>query len=86
MKYFIAHRTLVSADMDYQISKEHAFNMYKEKAGSGKLNLVAIPNFNKGVEVFVRRGTIKLWGEHVSESECFRRRLIGSLHTEVPTE
>ena len=83
MKYFIAHRSLVEMDQDYQISKERAYNMYKDKAGSGKLNLVAIPNFNKGAEIMIRRGTIKLWGEDISEQECFRRRLIGSLHTDV---
>lgn len=73
----------VISDKDFEITKERAFNMYKERAGKGNLNLLAIPNFNKGNEVIIRRGSVRLWGEDINESECFRRRLLGSLHTEV---
>ncbi|MCK5615411.1 hypothetical protein KAR91_76820 [Candidatus Pacearchaeota archaeon] len=90
MKYFIANRAATWEDIqrrlieqDCEITKKRAFNMYKERAGKGNLNLIAIPNFNKGLTVFIRQGTIRLWGERISEEECFRRRLIGSLHPEV---
>lgn len=90
MKYFLTQGFAIREDIqkvisnqDYEITKERAFNMYKDKAGPGKLNLMAMPNFNKGAEVFIRSGTVRLWGEDIGESECFRRRLKGSLHTDV---
>jgi len=94
MKYFIAHGFVIHqntmmdsqkvvSEKDFEITRERAFNMYKERAGSGNLNLIAIPNFNKGKEVVIRRGSVRLWGEDISEQECFRRRLVGSLHTDV---
>ena len=90
MKYFISRGPAIRADIaqvisdkDYEVSKELALGWYKSNAGRGNLNLLAIPNFNKGVSVTIRRGTVRLWGEDVSDSECFRRRLEGILHTDI---
>ena len=90
MKYFIAkgHATFpdissIISDKDFEVTKELAEKWYTQHAGPGKLNLIGIPNFRAGTEIIFRRGTVRLWGEDISESECFRRRLEGTLHVEI---
>lgn len=87
MKYFIARGPAPAPEListkDFEVTRELAQKWYKQHAGPGKLNLIAIPNFNKGTEIIFRRGTVRLWGEDISESECFRRRLEGTLHVEI---
>lgn len=89
MKYFLARghirpdiRQIIS-EKDFEIPKDLAFRIYKSHAGPGKLNLKAIPNYNKGTEIIIRRGTVRVWGENISDSECFRRRLEGTLHVDI---
>jgi len=90
MKYFIARGPAIRADIvqvisdkDYEVTRELALGWYKSNAGRGNLNLLAIPHFNKGVSVTIRRGTVRLWGEDILESECFLRRLHGTLHLDI---
>ena len=90
MKYFIAKGPSIQptldpiiSDKDFEVTKELALHWYTLHAGEGNLNLKAIPNFNKGTEILIRRGTVRLWGEDVSGSECFRRRLEGTLHADI---
>lgn len=90
MKYFINKGPAIRPDIDqiisdkdFEVTKDLALRWYALHAGSGKLNLVGKPNFNKGTEIIFRQGTVRLWGEDVSDRECFRRRLEGTLHAEI---
>ena len=87
MKYFmgVAAKTTasgnrVSYEKDVEISSERALRHYVAKAGRGKKQLVAIPNYRQGNQV--RLGMYNMWGENISNAECFQRRLAGRLAKE----
>ncbi len=54
-----------------------ALAMYKQDAGPGFLNLKAIPNHLKGIRIYMP--SCEVWGEKVTDAECFRRKLKGTL-------
>lgn len=90
MKYFISRCSALATDVsrsvpwqDVEITKPRALKLYTDVAGPGKQNLVAMPNFNTGKEVFVRNLSFMLWGEDISEKECFKRKLSGRLWKEI---
>lgn len=85
-KYFISRCSPQATDVarpvtwqDVEITNKRALRLYKDKAGPGNENLIAIPNFRGGTEVFIRTQSFILWGEDTSEKECFKRRLSGRL-------
>ena len=81
MKYF-TDRTSFSepnCSLVNQITADIALEMYKLQAGPGFLNLSAIPNFHKGAKVRMQHYWV--WGERITDAECFRRMLAGKLES-----
>lgn len=77
MKYFISRNSFSGSNPVNEITSKTALEMYKKDAGSGFLNLRAIPNHLKGIRIYL--GTCEFWGEKVTDAECFRRKLKGTL-------
>ncbi len=84
MKYFVQQKMyLYTFEISniWEITTEGAKFSYKQWAGPGFLNLKAIPAFQKGTKV--KTSSFILWGEEISNTECFKRRLHGSLKTTI---
>lgn len=85
MKYFISR---FSYSGQYaptnEITTKTALAFYKEAAGTGFLNLKAVPNFHKGIRIYMP--FCEIWGEEITEAECFRRKLKGTLSDEFWSE
>ncbi len=78
MKYFIKRYSFIfGGDLINEMTSKTAMEMYKQQAGSGFLNLRAIPNFLKGKKIY--QPFYNFWGEEITEAECFRRKLKGTL-------
>ncbi len=87
VKYFIGYGCKTRLDInrpsierDVEIPTERALKFYTAAAGTGKKYLVAIPNFRQGNQI--RYSKYNLWGENISNAECFQRRLAGRLAKE----
>ena len=88
MKYFIRRPwhtrpdiTWEFSEKDTEVTAKRARELYKDEAGPGFINLSAVPNFIKGKEV--RDGGFVLWGEDITDKECFKRRLAGQLAQDI---
>jgi len=77
MKYFVSRHSLFRPDLVNETTPKTALELYKENAGSGFFNLKAVPNFQKGI--LIHGHFYRLWGEEVTDAECFRRKLEGTL-------
>lgn len=77
MKYFISRNSFSGRDPVNEITSKTALEMYKREAGPGFLNLKAVPNFHKGAQRTAPFYCV--WGEEITEAECFRRKLKGTL-------
>lgn len=68
----------MKSGMMYEVSKEKALDMYKlvdDYDGTPE------QNFNNGT--FVDGKYWAIWGENISNAECFQRRLSGTLATKI---
>lgn len=88
MKYFICRPWHIQPDIgqvvmekNSEVTASRALELYKDEAGPGFANLSAVPNFVKGRKV--RDGVLVLWGEDITDKECFKRRLAGHLAQEI---
>jgi len=77
MKYFISRRSFSGYDPVNEITPKTALALYKREAGPGFLNLKAVPNFHKGAQVYIE--FCRIWGEEITDAECFCRQLKGTL-------
>ena len=77
LKYFIARHSYFRNDVVNEITSKTALELYKQNAGPGFLNLKAVPNFHKGVRIVGAFSDV--WGEDITDAECFRRKLAGIL-------
>jgi len=69
------------SDKDNEVTAKQALELYKDEAGPGFANLNAVPNFVKGRKV--RGGGYVVWGEDITDKECFKRRLAGQLERDI---
>jgi len=90
MKYFLqqrkglrlAHQLPEGIDFrPFEITHKFALELYKIRAGSGFANLTAIPNFHSGIRVVGHFSTV--WGETITNKECFKRRLVGAMGRDI---
>lgn len=65
----------------YEVSKEKALDMYKLVNDYGDYTGTPKQNFNNGTLVDGKFWS--LWGENISNAECFQRRLSGTLVTKI---
>lgn len=77
MKYFIERDRFSGRYPANEITAKTALEMYKHEAGPGFLNLKAVPNFHKGTSIIAP--FYRVWGEEITDAECFRRKLEGTL-------
>ncbi len=77
MKYFIERFSYSGDNTIKEITSKTALELYKNNAGPGFLNLKAVPNFHKGNHISGPFHSI--WGEEITEAECFHRKLKGTL-------
>ena len=68
----------------YEITSEYALKLYKGLGKAGQYNLVTVPNYKRGTRV--QGKTFSVWGEVVTEAECFKRRLSGQLANDILNE
>ena len=82
MKYFARKKEdwLKPENIIYEITPRYARKLYKAATKPGHDNLEGTMNFNAGTKVSCIFWTV--WGEIVTNKECFRRRLKGELATE----
>lgn len=68
-------------NLTYEVTSKYALKLYDHIGVPGQLNLVAIPKHRKGTRV---NGTFfSVWGENISNAECFNRRLQGKLANNI---
>lgn len=77
MKYFLKRYSFSTHNPVNEITSKTALELYKQEAGPGFLNLKAVPNLCKGVHIYNK--FCEFWGEEITEAECFRRKLEGTL-------
>lgn len=82
MRYFARKKEYYGQPKNaaYEITPEYALKLYKGATKSKHYNLDALPDFNAGKKVGNAFWTV--WGEIVTNKECFRRRLKGELGKE----
>jgi len=86
MKYFARKKSIFNVGfaeegIAYEITSRYALELYKGLSKAGQYNLVAVPNFNKGTPVNGK--AFSVWGEIITNAECFNRRLKGRLAKEI---
>lgn len=82
MKYFAdrIHFGKPNLSLVNEITPKTAMEFYKLNAGPGFLNLSAIPNYHDGAKV--RLAHCWVWGEIITDAECFKRMLAGKLEND----
>ena len=70
-----------NSNLVYEVTSKYALELYKHQSKPGQYNLVAVPNYKKGTRVSGMGYTI--WGEIITNAECFNRRLKGNLAQKV---
>jgi hypothetical protein len=86
MKYFARKKSIFNVGfaeegIAYEITSRYALELYKGLSKAGQYNLVAVPNFNKGT--LVNGKAFSVWGENISDAQCFKKRLDGTLAREI---
>lgn len=85
MKYF-CQTYLSGRDRIYHLSSEAALrtytNWFKLKLTDKDPNI----SYEAGAKISLDKLRLILWGEDISDKECFKRRLAGKLEILEPTE